>query len=100
MPFKSKTLRNTALFFRILPLKPLFKNPKGLNGSFLGIVLGFIPCGLLYGAFLGFAMYGVYNATNFATYPNKWNIKIATIDTLWGTFVTSITSYFLYKINQ
>jgi len=55
---------------------------------------------LLYGAFLGFAMYGVYNATNFATYPNKWNIKIATIDTLWGTFVTSITSYFLYKINQ
>jgi uncharacterized membrane protein len=53
---------------------------------------------LLYGAFLGFAMYGVYNATNFATYPNKWNIKIATIDTLWGTFLTSLTSYFLYKI--
>ncbi len=55
---------------------------------------------LLYGAFLGFAMYGVYNTTNFATYPNKWNTKIAIIDTLWGTFVTSLTSYFLYKINK
>lgn len=55
---------------------------------------------LLYGAFLGFAMYGVYNSTNFATYPNKWSTKIAIFDTLWGTFVTSITSYFLYKINQ
>jgi uncharacterized membrane protein len=55
---------------------------------------------ILYGAFLGFAMYGVYNATNFATYPNKWNTKIAIFDTLWGTFVTSLSSYFLYKINQ
>ena len=55
---------------------------------------------ILYGAFLGFAMYSVYNATNFATYPNKWNTKIAIFDTLWGTFVTSLSSYFLYKINQ
>ncbi len=55
---------------------------------------------LLYGAFLGFAMYGVYNTTNFATYPNKWNTKIVILDTLWGTFVTSISSYLLYKINQ
>lgn len=29
----------------------LFKNPVGINGFFLGIILGFIPCGLLYGAF-------------------------------------------------
>ncbi len=28
----------------------LFKNPKGLKGFFLGIILGFIPCGMLYGA--------------------------------------------------
>jgi len=55
---------------------------------------------ILYGAFLGFSMYGLYNATNFATYPNKWNTKIAFFDTLWGTFVTSLSSYFLYKINQ
>ncbi len=32
-------------------LKKLFENPQGLNGYLLGIILGFIPCGLLYGAF-------------------------------------------------
>ncbi len=31
-------------------LKPFFANPVGLNGYFLGIGLGFLPCGLLYGA--------------------------------------------------
>ena len=28
----------------------LFANPRGLNGFFLGIILGFLPCGLIYGA--------------------------------------------------
>lgn len=27
-------------------------NPKGINGYIMGIFLGFLPCGLLYGAFL------------------------------------------------
>jgi uncharacterized protein len=67
LPFKSKTLkisalRSTTLFLKTLPLKKLnflksflsllFKNPRGLNGYLLGVILGFIPCGLLYGAFL------------------------------------------------
>lgn len=34
-----------------LLLQRLFKNPQGFNGFLLGIILGFIPCGLLYGAF-------------------------------------------------
>jgi len=29
----------------------LFKNPDGFNGYLIGLILGFIPCGLLYGAF-------------------------------------------------
>jgi sulfite exporter TauE/SafE len=33
-------------------LNYFLKNPKGLNGYFLGLILGFIPCSLLYGAFL------------------------------------------------
>jgi len=53
-----------------------------------------------YGAFLGFGMYGLYNATNFATFSNKWNINMAIVDTAWGTFLTSLTTYFLYKINN
>ncbi len=32
-------------------LDKLFKNPTGFNGYLLGLALGFIPCGLLYGAF-------------------------------------------------
>jgi uncharacterized membrane protein len=55
---------------------------------------------ITYGAFLGFGMYGLYNATNYATYPNKWNMNIALVDTAWGTFLTGLTSYFLYKINN
>lgn len=55
---------------------------------------------ITYGAFLGFGMYGLYNATNFATFQNKWNINMAIVDTAWGTFLTSLTTYFLYKINN
>jgi sulfite exporter TauE/SafE len=38
-------------FFKI-PTKNLFLNPKGFNGYALGIILGFIPCGLLYSALI------------------------------------------------
>jgi len=31
-------------------LKPFFAKPTGLNGYFLGLGLGFLPCGLLYGS--------------------------------------------------
>ncbi|MDV7338425.1 sulfite exporter TauE/SafE family protein [Terasakiella sp. A23] len=31
-------------------LKPFFARPTGVNGYFLGLGLGFLPCGLLYGA--------------------------------------------------
>ncbi len=55
---------------------------------------------IIYGAFLGFGMYGLYNATNYATFSNKWNINMAIIDTTWGTFLTSLTTYFIYKINN
>jgi|LauGreDrversion4_2_1035121.scaffolds.fasta_scaffold103237_2 uncharacterized membrane protein len=55
---------------------------------------------ILYGAFLGFGMYGLYNATNYATFSNKWNIKMAIVDTAWGTFLTSLATYFIYKLNN
>jgi sulfite exporter TauE/SafE len=74
--FKSKNLKKLGLFQKkisflkkILPLTPtlsqskfswgrgrgvvtnLFQDPRGFRGYFLGLILGFIPCGLLYGAF-------------------------------------------------
>ena len=52
---------------------------------------------LLYGAILGMTSYGLYNLTNFATYPSKWSVTIAICDTLWGTFITAIISLIVYK---
>lgn len=42
----------TKLKFIKLPFDKMMSNPKGINGYFLGLALGFLPCGLLYGAFL------------------------------------------------
>ena len=38
--------------------KPLFARPLGWRGYALGVVLGFLPCGLLYGAFAAAAASG------------------------------------------
>ncbi len=51
LSFKSSILERFVLFFQ-KTLSLLFLDPRGLRGYFLGIFLGFIPCGLLYGAFL------------------------------------------------
>jgi uncharacterized membrane protein len=51
----------------------------------------------VYGAYLGFAMYALYNCTNYATYPSKWNIIVATGDTLWGTLLSGTTAYLMYN---
>jgi uncharacterized membrane protein len=47
---------------------------------------------LKYGAFFGFVVYGIYNATNYAIFTN-YNPITAIIDTLWGTFVFFIATY-------
>lgn len=51
LPFKSIILKNSISFIQS-KIAFLFKNPRGFKGYLLGIFLGFIPCGLLYGAFL------------------------------------------------
>jgi uncharacterized membrane protein len=51
----------------------------------------------VFGAYLGFSMYALWNSTNYALYPSKWNIIIATGDTLWGSLVTGITAYMMYN---
>lgn len=49
----------------------------------------------LYGAFLGFFMYGLYNFTNASLYPSRFTPTIVIGDTLWGTMLTSILSVIL-----
>jgi sulfite exporter TauE/SafE len=48
----SKPIALPKFNFMIQLVAKLFKNPRGLNGYFLGIILGFLPCGMLYGAFI------------------------------------------------
>lgn len=45
---------------------------------------------LKHGAALGFVIYGIYNATNYAIFKN-YNLKVAICDTLWGTFLYFMT---------
>ncbi len=52
------------------------------------------------GAFLGLAMYGVYNLTSGALYPSKWTNEIAIGDTLWGMTIVGSMSYILNQIQK
>ena len=54
LSFKSPNLEAAQLSIRAFFSKKIsffFQNPQGIRGYFLGVILGFIPCGLLYGAF-------------------------------------------------
>jgi len=46
-------------------LKPFFARPTGVNGYLLGVGLGFLPCGLLYGALAGAGATGDFVAGAF-----------------------------------
>ncbi|MBM3579856.1 MAG: sulfite exporter TauE/SafE family protein [Alphaproteobacteria bacterium] len=49
--FKSPNLQGAPFFPQKL-VSHLFQDPHGFRGYLLGLILGFIPCGLLYSAFL------------------------------------------------
>ena len=52
--FKSTKPKISLPFWRFFKkiLSSLFQDPRGLRGFFLGAILGFIPCGLIYAALL------------------------------------------------
>ncbi len=54
----------------------------------------------VYGVLLGFASYGLYNFTNAATYPNKWNNQIIIGDTAWGMLLTGTMSYIMFSLDK
>jgi len=54
---------------------------------------------LLLGAVLGFISYGTYDFTNLATL-NNWSVKVAIIDLIWGTSITTLMSYLGYIIGS
>ena len=51
----------------------------------------------LFDAFLlGFVIYGVYEATNYATLKN-WPLSMVLIDSLWGGLLFALTTLLTYK---
>lgn len=46
---------------------------------------------LVYGFFVGFAMYGVFNGTNYSIFKD-YKITTALTDTLWGVFLSIIST--------
>ena len=46
---------------------------------------------MLNGAIFGFVTYGIFNATNYALF-DKYDLKTACYDTLWGTFTCMMAS--------
>lgn len=58
---------------------------------------GSIVQGMLYGALLGLIAYGTYDLTNLAVIKG-FTTKIALIDMVWGTFLTSSVSTFAVLI--
>jgi uncharacterized membrane protein len=51
---------------------------------------------IVYGAILGFCMFGIYNGTNLV-FLDEWKYDVAIIDTLWGTVSQALISYISYK---
>ena len=58
---------------------------------------GSVVQGMLYGALLGLIAYGTYDLTNLAVIKG-FTTKIALIDMVWGTFLTSSVSTFAVLI--
>lgn len=55
---------------------------------------------LLYGAILGFIIYGVYDLTNLAVFKD-WPVWISIVDIVWGGVIcglTSLTTLFLIRL--
>jgi uncharacterized membrane protein len=53
---------------------------------------------LKYGATFGLVVYGIYDMTAGAVFKN-WDLKLAIVDVLWGSFVFFIASYLGSKLS-
>ena len=85
--------------------KPLFDRPTGLRGYALGITLGFLPCGLLYGALAAAGASGgvlagalVMGAFALGTVPSLLAVGLAghIVGGKWQGFVTRITLVLMF----
>lgn len=52
---------------------------------------------IIYGAFYGLVLYGVYELTNYSVL-SSWNIKIVLIDLLWGVILNMLIALFWHFV--
>lgn len=72
------------IYFFILPL---VKSSK----------FNLLKSSIIYGGFMGFLVYGIYNFTNMAIFKN-YNFSTALMDSLWGFTLFSIIVYVVSSI--
>lgn len=53
---------------------------------------------IINGGLFGLVTYGIFDFTNLAIFEN-YDLTIAIMDTLWGGFVSAISTYLSYKIS-
>jgi uncharacterized protein len=102
LPFKinlvqnlySSWLKNNIIFRQIKNLLgKLFLNPYNFKGYFLGILLGFIPCGLLYGAVISASALDNYLIAALGMFC----FSMGTIPSL---FITSCGGFWFFNLLQ
>lgn len=93
--FKSRSIKSAAEFTQFFSKKisGLFQDPRGFRGYVLGLILGFIPCGLLYGAFLIAA--SINNP--FLAAAGMFFFGLATFPSL---FFTALSGHVLLKFSE
>jgi hypothetical protein len=92
--YRLSWLKNNIIFHQIKNLLgKLFKNPYNFKGYFLGILLGFIPCGLLYGAVLSASALDNYLIAALAMFC----FAIGTIPSL---LITAYGGYWFFSLLQ
>lgn len=70
--------------------KPLLSNPTGLRGYALGVMLGFIPCGLIFAALM-------VVATTADPFTAALGMILFTLGTFPSLFAVAIGSNFLFR---
>ncbi len=86
----SKKLLGKKYIFQNKSYHNLFKNPKGFDGYVLGIILGFIPCGLLYSALIIASTFDNYFLAAFGMF-------LFAIGTVPPLFISAIGGYLFFN---
>jgi uncharacterized membrane protein len=52
---------------------------------------------VLSGAFLGLIAYATFDLTSLAAFKG-WSVRLTVVDILWGTFVSGLTAFLVFKL--